>query len=80
MPAQFSNKDLIVVVDFDKNQIAEGVSFLSQDVSDNIGKNSYVNKNYKKIVKWAAGGKTIKIEKNKTTDYPVEIYIGNIHE
>lgn len=78
---KFENKDLIVVIDFDKEKRAEGVSFLSiSGLDDWTGKKSYVNKNYEKLLYWATGGKRTKIDHNKSTQYPVEVYIGNIHE
>lgn len=80
---KFFNEDMIVVIDFDKSGIAEGVSFLSNNFSDfqvdGDCKNSYVNMHYDELVKLATGGKDIKIEKNVSSEYPVEIYIGNIH-
>jgi len=61
---KFENPDLIVVVSFNKQGIAEGVAFLSQDISDSTGKNSYVNRNYQALINLATGGKKVKI-KNK---------------
>lgn len=75
---KFVNENLIVVIDFDSNGKAEGVSFLSKDAKDD-GKNSYVNKHYDELIKLAAGGNDVKVEKNVTTKYPIEIYIGNVH-
>ena len=60
----FENPDLIVVVSFNKQGIAEGVAFFSQDISDSTGKNSYVNRNYQALINLATGGKKVKI-KNK---------------
>lgn len=78
---KFENKDLIAVIDFDKEKRAEGVAFLSiSGLDDWTGKKSYVNKNYEKLLYWATGGKRTKIDRNKSTQYPVEVYIGNIHE
>ena len=78
---KFENKDLIAVIDFDKGKKAEGVAFLSiSGLDDGTGKKSYVNKNYEKLLYWATGGKGTKIDRNKSTQYPVEVYIGNIHE
>ena len=78
---KFENKDLIAVIDFDKEKRAEGVSFLSiSGLDDRTGKKSYVNKNYEKLLHWATDGKGTKIDCNKSTQYPVEVYIGNIHE
>lgn len=75
---KFENPDLIVVVLFDNREMAEGVAFLSQDVSDPTGKTSYVNKNYEMLIKLATGGGKMKVENNKGTAYPNEIYIGNV--
>jgi len=75
---KFENPELIVVVFFDNQGIAEGVAFLSQDVSDLTGKNSYVNKNYETLIKLATGGGKVRVENNKGTPYPNEIYIGNV--
>lgn len=75
---KFENPELIVVVFFDNKGIAEGVAFLSQDVSDLTGKNSYVNKNYETLIKIATGGTKVRVENNKGTPYPNEIYIGNV--
>lgn len=47
---RLENKDQLVVVDFDSNGKAEGVSFLSSDTSGD-GKNSYVNKHYDELIK-----------------------------
>lgn len=78
---KFENKDLIAVIDFDKEKRAEGVAFLSiSGLDDWTGKKSYVNKNYEKLLYWATSGKRTKIDRNKSTQYPVEVYIGNIHE
>jgi len=78
---KFENKDLIAVIDFGKEKRAEGVSFLSiSGLDDRTGKKSYVNKNYEKLLHWATDGKGTKIDCNKSTQYPVEVYIGNIHE
>lgn len=72
---------MIVVVDFDNNGIAEGVSFLSNDIGDVItGENSYTHKNYDYLINLATGGESAEIKHNLSTEYPVEIYIGNIHE
>ena len=78
---KFQNSDLIVVIDFDKDKRAEGVSFLSMSGLDDLtGKRSYVNENYEKLLDLATGGERTKIQHNKSTPYPVEVYIGNIHE
>lgn len=75
---KFVNENLLVVIDFDTNGKAEGVSFLSNDTNGD-GKESYVNKHYDELIKLATGGKSVKVEKNATTKYPIEIYIGNVH-
>jgi hypothetical protein len=75
---KFENQDLIVVILFNDNGIAEGVAFLSQDVSDPTGKNSYANKNYQTLVNLATGGQKVKVENNKGTHYPNEVYIGKM--
>ena len=80
---KFFNEDMIVVIDFDNSSIAEGVSFLSNNLSDfqvdGDCKNSYVNMYYDELVKMTTRAKNIKIEKNVSSEYPAEIYIGNIH-
>lgn len=84
---KFQNNDLIVVVDFDSNMIAEGVSFLSNgkdfsygELGDAVtGKGSYVDIHYNELVQWATGGENFKVDKD-VTQYPVEIYIGNYHK
>lgn len=77
---KFENNNLISVVNFNSNDIAEGVSFLSQDVSDETGETSYVNINYDKLIKWATGNKTETIENNRTSEYPIDVFIGNQHD
>ena len=77
---KFENNDLIILIFFNKNNIAEGVSFLSQDISDTTGFNSYVNKNYNKLLNWATNKKNVLIDKNRSTKYPVDLHIGNIHD
>lgn len=76
---KFVNENQIVVVAFDANGKAEGVSFLSSDTSED-GKNSYVNKHYDELLKLATGGKKVKVEKDAVSKYPVELYIGNLHD
>lgn len=75
---KFTNENQQVVVDFDSNGIAEGVSFESSNTTGD-GKNSYVNKHYDELLKLATGGKEVKVEKNVTSKYPISIYIGNVH-
>lgn len=76
---RLENKDQLVVVDFDSNGKAEGVSFLSSDTSGD-GKNSYVNKHYDELIKLATGGKDVKVDRDVSSKYPIEIYIGNVHD
>lgn len=79
---KFENSDLMVVIDFDSQKVAEGVSFLSNgNLGDMItGKGSYVDIHYNELVQWATGGKNLKVVKGNVSQYPVEIYIGNYHE
>lgn len=78
---KFENDDCIVVVNFDKNKKAKGVSFLSSmNYKSDDGKDSYVNKNYDKLIKLACGNEKVKIERDYSAKYPIEIYIGNMHD
>lgn len=80
---KFENENMIIVVCFDNNGKAEGVSFLSNNFNEmNIetGENAYTAKNYDDLVNLATDNKDIAIEYNKpNTKYPIEIYIGNTH-
>ena len=77
---KFTNRDLIVVVDFNDQGIAEGVSFLTNKVDDMTGKTAYVNLHQKELLDWAGATKETKIEYNKTSEFPIEMYIGSCHE
>ncbi|HHD2779509.1 TPA: hypothetical protein ACOTG6_000224 [Clostridium perfringens] len=78
---KFENENMIVVVTFDNSGKAEGVSFLSSmNYKNEDGSDSYVNKNYDKLINLACGeNKKVKIERDSSSKYPVEIYIGNLH-
>lgn len=77
---KFENEDLMVVVLFNVDGMADGVSFLSMDVSDLTGKTSYVYRNYTELINWATGGKKVRIENNAGSTYPCEVYIGNMYD
>lgn len=81
---KFDNHNLTIVVDFDSNGKAEGVSFLSNNFTEfdvgGDGKDSYVNKHYDELLELATGGKSVKVSKNSSSKYPIEIYIGHVHE
>lgn len=47
---------------------------------DETGETSYVNINYDKLIKWATGNKTETIENNRTSEYPIDVFIGNQHD
>lgn len=79
---KFEDKNYIIVVEFDSNSLAEGVSYLSFDGAYS-GKGSYVDLNYDKIISFATGGGNYPIANNVNPDvgfeYPSEIYIGTMH-
>lgn len=84
----FENKDLLITVYFDKNDIADGVLFMQNSfdgVDDLTGIGSYVSKHYDELVKMATNNPNIKIESDYTKfnskgvkKAPMELYIGNI--
>ncbi|TYC86373.1 hypothetical protein FXB42_06715 [Acetobacterium wieringae] len=79
---KFEGKDLIIVIEFDSNGLAEGVIYISGDGAYS-GKGSYVDLNYDKIISFATGGGNYPIANNVNPDvgfeYPTEIYIGTMH-
>lgn len=84
----FENKDLLITVYFDKNDIADGVFFMQNSfdgVDDLTGIGSYVSKHYDELVKMATNDPNVKIESDYTKfnsqgvkKAPMELYIGNI--
>lgn len=86
----FENNDLLVTVYFNGEDKADGVLFMqnSFDGVDTLtGEGSYISKHYDELVAMATNDPNIKIETDLTKynsqgvkKYPMEIYIGNIHE
>ena len=76
---KFENEDLIAVVFFGSQGMAEGVAFLSMHVQDSKCKTSYVSEYRETLVSWATGGKMTKVEFDKgPSGYPREVYIGDV--
>jgi TolA protein len=72
----------MVVVEFDSNGLAEGVTYISSDGTFS-GAGSYVDRNYDQIINFVTGGGAYPIDDNVNPDvgfdYPTEIYIGTMH-
>lgn len=79
---KFEADNYFIVVEFDSNGLAEGVSYLSFDGELN-GKGSYVDQNRDQIMNFVTGGGEYPVTDNVNPDvgfeYPAEIYIGTMH-
>lgn len=73
----------MAIVYFNGAGKAEGVSFLSNppNMGDAVtGAGSYVHKHYDQLVQWANGNQKNAAKPNVSTQYPVEIHVGECHE
>lgn len=84
----FENKDLLITVYFNSNDIVDGVLFMQNSfdgVDTSTGVGSYVNSHYDELVKLATDDPNVKVESDLTLynskgvkKEAMEIYIGNI--
>ena len=86
----FENNELLITVYFNGEDKADGVLFMQNSfngVDTLTGEGSYISKHYDELVAMATNDPNVKIETDLTKynsqgvkKYPMEIYIGNIHE
>lgn len=84
----FENKDVLVTVYFNAENIADGVVFMQNDldgVNTTTGEGSYISRHYDELVKLATNDSNVKIESDLTKynksglkKYAMNLYIGNI--
>lgn len=80
---KYIGQGVMAIVYFNDAGKAEGVSFLSNppNMGDPVtGAGSYVHQHYDQLIQWANGNQKNAAIPNVSTQYPVELYIGNCHE